>query len=138
MFRIGKIDESDNIVHSISSPLTSLYISSISSCDMMSKNHCNIIEDDFSQETSVFGNFDPDDADFCAFRPGVNGVNENNAYNKTTSLPTRSSGTSYSTNTTPARPGSRHPLGRNSSTNSLKRTKSTNTIGGSRFYIGMF
>lgn len=121
MFRIGELDDN---THSISSSSVGLFNSN---CDVMSVNQGNN-EPDFMQETSVFGNFDPDDPDFCVT------FNVNNSSNIISWSANR---VSNPANTLLSRPCSRQSFGRNNSSNSLKRTKSTNSMGGSRFYIGM-
>ena len=129
MFRIGELD--DSTAHSISSSSAGLCKSN---CDMMSTNQRNN-ETDFSQETCVFGNFDPDDPDFCAIYSGSHAsINRNNSSGIISWPSYRVSNTA---NTLPARPSSRQSFSRNNSSNSLKRTKSTNSMGGSRFYIGI-
>ena len=128
MFRIG--EELDDNLHSSSSSSVGLFNSNR---EMMSKNQSQS-EADFSQEISIFGNFDPDDPDFCViYSSGHSNVSANNS---SSILSRPNNRLTNSSNTLPSRPSSRQSFGRNNSSNSLKRTKSTNSMGGSRFYIG--
>ena len=132
MFCIGEHSELDDNSHSTTTASSSMGLLN-TNCDAMSRIQ-ETREVDFLQETSVFGSFDPDDPDFASRYSGSNVcITGNSMINfmnwSTNRLLNQGS-------TLPSRPSSRQSLGRNNSSNSLKRTKSTNSMGGSRFYIG--
>ena len=130
MFRIGELSEVDDKPHcgSTSSSM-GLYNADTAMSRIQESD-----EIDYIQENSVFGNFDPDDPDFSSsYSSGNIGITSNTNLTCGTSsrlISQQACGLS-------SRPSSRQSLGRNNSSNSLKRTKSTNSMGGSRFFIGM-
>ena len=131
MFRIGEVD---NNAHSILSSSSSSRSLIHSNSDRMSRTEekCG---GDFFQESSVFGSFDPDDPDFSGpHSGGQNSINRNNSNNLLNWATNR---LFNQASTSPSRPSSRQSMGRNNSSNGLKRTTSTNSMGGSRFYIGI-
>ena len=129
MFRIGELSELDDNSHSATSSMGLFN----TNCDAMSRIQ-ETREVDFLQETSVFGSFDPDDPDFSSHYSGNNICSTGNSLGNFMNWSTNRLLNQAST--LPSRPSSRQSLGRNNSSNSLKRTKSTNSMGGSRFYIG--
>ena len=132
MFRIGELSEVDDKPHcgstSSSMGLYNAYPDTAMSRIQESE------EIDYVQENLVFGSFDPDDPDFSSSYSSNNIV-----INSNTSLTCGASSRLISQQACglSSRPSSRQSLGRNNSSNSLKRTKSTNSMGGSRFFIGM-
>lgn len=130
MFCIGEHSELGDNSLSTSTATSSMGLLN-TNCDAMSRIQ-ETREVNFLQETSVFGSFDPDDPDFSS-QYSSNNLCVNSLGNfmnwSTNRLLNQAS-------TLPSRPSSRQLLGRNNSSNSLKRTKSANSMGGSRFYIG--
>ena len=132
MFRIGELSEVDDKPH-CGSTSSSMGLYNAYPDTAMSRIQ-ESDEIDYIQENSVFGNFDPDDPDFSSsYSSGNIGTTSNTNLTCGTSsrlISQQACGLS-------SRPSSRQSLGRNNSSNSLKRTKSTNSMGGSRFFIGM-
>ena len=129
MFRIGELDDNSHST-STSSPMGLFNTYSDTTMSRIQEKD----EVDYFQESSVFGSFDPDDPDFSSsYSGGNNGINTSNILTCGTS----SRLLSQQACALSSRPSSRQSLGRNNSSNSLKRTKSTNSMGGSRFFIGM-
>ena len=132
MFRIGELSELDDNSHSTIASSSMGLFNTYSDAAMSRIQEKD--EVDSFQESSVFGSFDPDDPDFSTSFSGVNnGINANSILTCGTS----SRLLNQQACALSSRPSSRQSLGRNNSSNSLKRTKSTNSMGGSRFFIGM-